>query len=92
MIKGIKLQQSNRDKYIKHGSILAVTSFFVRIVGMLYRIPMTSIIGDRGNGLYSGAFEIYNIVDFNIHLAYGDIQDSIPYVCKQGFRLRIQIF
>lgn len=56
------MQQSNRDKYIKHGSILAVTSFFVRIVGMLYRIPMTSIIGDRGNGLYSGAFEIYNII------------------------------
>ncbi len=56
------MQQSNRDKYIKHGSILAVTSFFVRIVGMLYRIPMTEIIGDRGNGLYSGAFEIYNII------------------------------
>lgn len=58
----IKLRQSNRDKYIKHGSILAITSFFVRIVGMLYRIPMTGIIGDRGNGLYSGAFEIYNII------------------------------
>lgn len=56
------MQQSNRDKYIKHGSILAITSFFVRIVGMLYRIPMTSVIGDRGNGLYSGAFEIYNII------------------------------
>lgn len=53
---------STREKYIKHGSVLAVTSLLVRIIGMVYRIPMTAIIGDRGNGLYSAAFEIYNIL------------------------------
>ena len=47
---------------LKQGSILAVASILVRIIGMIYRIPMANIIGDEGNGIYSAAFEIYNIL------------------------------
>ena len=46
---------------IKQGSILAVASVVSRVIGMLYRSPMTAAIGDKGNGLYSFAFEIYSI-------------------------------
>lgn len=46
---------------IKQGSILAVASVVSRVIGMLYRSPMTAVIGDKGNGLYSFAFEIYSI-------------------------------
>lgn len=37
-------------------------SILVRLIGMIYRIPMANIIGDEGNGVYSAAFEIYNIL------------------------------
>ena len=33
-----------------------------RLIGMIYRIPMANILGDEGNGVYSAAFEIYNIL------------------------------
>ena len=50
------------DDYIKQGSILAFASLLVRIIGMLYRFPMSNIIGEEGNGLYSVAFEIYDVM------------------------------
>lgn len=56
------IKQKKSTNFIAHGSILAITSIVVRMIGLLYRIPMTNIIGNQGNGLYSGAFEIYNII------------------------------
>ena len=48
--------------FIFHGGILAIAGILVRIIGMLYRIPMVNIIGSEGNGIYGVAFNIYNIV------------------------------
>lgn len=44
------------------GSILAIASIISRIVGLLYRIPLTAIIGKTGNNYYGTAFTIYNII------------------------------
>lgn len=49
------------NHFLVQGSILAAASLIVRIIGLLYRIPMTRIIGDEGMGYYSFSFEIYNI-------------------------------
>ncbi len=48
--------------FLKQGSILAFTGILVRIIGMVYRIPLTNIIGDEGNGIYSPAFEVYSLL------------------------------
>lgn len=55
-------KKSKGDNYIKQGSILAGASLLVRIIGMLYRFPMSNIIGEEGNGIYSVAFEIYDVM------------------------------
>ncbi|MCI8853463.1 MAG: polysaccharide biosynthesis protein [Lachnospiraceae bacterium] len=55
-------RRSSKSNYIVQGSILAAASILVRIIGMLYRIPVNNIIGDVGMDYYSGAFEIYNII------------------------------
>ena len=44
------------------GSILAIASIVSRIIGLLYRSPLTAIIGDLGNDYYSTAFEIYSLL------------------------------
>ncbi len=44
------------------GGILAAASIISRIIGMLYRLPVTNIIGDQGNSYYSAAYEVYNII------------------------------
>lgn len=44
------------------GSILAMAGILVRIIGMLYRMPLNDIIGKQGNGYYTSAFNVYNIL------------------------------
>lgn len=45
--------------FIMQAGILAVAGIIVRIIGLLYRAPLTAIIGDEGNGYYSFAYNIY---------------------------------
>lgn len=49
------------SNFLVQGSILAAASIIGRIIGLLYRIPLTNIIGDEGMGYYSNAFAIYNV-------------------------------
>ena len=50
------------DSFIVQGSILAAAGIIVRVIGLLYRIPLTNIIGEGGIGVYSTAYSVYNIL------------------------------
>ncbi|MBO4396396.1 MAG: polysaccharide biosynthesis protein [Eubacterium sp.] len=54
-------QKKNAD-FLKQGGILAMASLFVRFIGLIYRIPMSNILGEEGNGIYAVAFEIYDLI------------------------------
>ena len=54
--------KSLRNNFLVQGGILALAGILVRVIGMLYRIPVVNIIGSDGNGIYSAAFNVYNIV------------------------------
>lgn len=59
------MSTSNEKKsadFLKQGGILAMASLLVRIIGMVYRIPMSNILGEEGNGIYAVAFEIYDLI------------------------------
>ena len=47
------------SNFLVQGSILAIAGIIVRLIGMLYRIPLANFIGDRGNGYYGAAYNIY---------------------------------
>ena len=47
--------------FLMQGTILAAAGIIVRLIGLLYKIPMTRILGDEGIGYYNTAYEIYNI-------------------------------
>ena len=55
------MSQSKKNDLLRQGSILAVAGILVRMIGILYRIPMSNMLGDAGNGIYSVAFGIYNV-------------------------------
>ncbi len=56
------MSSKNKSNFILQGSILAMAGIFVRIIGMVYRIPVLNIIGSEGNGIYGTAFNVYNIM------------------------------
>ena len=65
------MESSNKSKasgFLKQGSILAIASILVRVIGLVYRIPMANIIGNEGNGISSISEELcdeYLYIDMN---------------------------
>lgn len=56
--------ENNKKKtndILKQGTILAAASILVRLIGLVYRIPLTDRLGEQGNGIYSIAYKIYSI-------------------------------
>ncbi|MFR4440919.1 MAG: oligosaccharide flippase family protein, partial [Hungatella sp.] len=53
---------SGSSNFIIQGSILAIAGIIVRLIGMLYRIPLAEKIGDEGIGYYSSAYSVYSIL------------------------------
>lgn len=52
--------KSKRISFVKQAAILAIASLLVRLLGFLYRLPLTDMLGDEGNGIYSAGFYLYN--------------------------------
>lgn len=48
--------------FIKQAAILAAASLLVRFLGFVYRLPLTNMIGDTGNAIYSGGYYIYTFL------------------------------
>ncbi len=51
-----------RSNFIVQGSILALAGILSRVIGIARRFPMEHIIGDKGNGYYSAAYELYSMM------------------------------
>lgn len=52
-------QKRGKDDFLVQGAILAIAGVITKIIGVVYRIPLTNILGDEGNGFYGYAFEVY---------------------------------
>lgn len=48
--------------FVMQAGILALAGIIVRIIGLLYKSPLNTIIGDLGAGYYSTAYNIYTII------------------------------
>lgn len=55
-------KNNKKSNYIVQGSILAAASILVRIIGLVYRIPVNRILGPVGCSYYSAAYEVYSMV------------------------------
>ena len=55
-------KDTKETNVLAQASILMVAGIVTRIIGVLYRSPVTSIIGDEGNGYYSIAVNIYTMI------------------------------
>ena len=53
---GNSKQRTGRNLIVQ-GSVLAIASLIVRLIGIVYRIPLTNIVGNEGMGYYGFAFE-----------------------------------
>lgn len=54
-------EKNKKSIFLLQGSILAATGIIVRLIGLFYRIPMISIMGAKGNGYYTSAYNVYSL-------------------------------
>lgn len=54
-------EKNKKSIFLFQGSILAATGIIVRLIGLFYRIPMISIMGAKGNGYYTSAYNVYSL-------------------------------
>ena len=74
-----KASKSSRN-FLVQGTILTVASIIAKVIGLVYRIPLTNILGDQGNSYYSTANEIYSIIlmisSFSLPLAVSKLMSE----------------
>lgn len=61
-VRSVSAPRKKETNFVVQGSILAAAGIIVRLIGLLYRVPLTNIIGDEGMGYYATAFNVYNIM------------------------------
>ena len=78
-------QNNKSGNFVRQAGLLAMAGIIVRIIGILYRSPLTGIIGDEGNGYYSSAYNIYTII---LLISSYSIPSAISKVIAQRLALR----
>lgn len=56
------MNKKKTNNFLIQGSILTIAALIAKVIGMIYRVPLTNIIGNDGNGYYSTANNVYTIV------------------------------
>ncbi len=51
-----------KQSFLHGTALLAMAAAIVKVIGAVYSIPLKAIIGDKGFGYYSTAYEIYTVL------------------------------
>lgn len=86
MADGSTLKNNRKkDGFIMQAGILAAAGIICRIIGLLYKSPLTSVIGDEGNGYYGTAYNFYTII---LLISSYSIPSAISKVIAQRLELK----
>ncbi len=55
----MKDKTQSKGSFIKGAALIAAGGFFAKVIGALYRIPLTNLIGGHGIGLYQLVYPVY---------------------------------
>ena len=73
-------KDTKETNVLAQASILMVAGIITRIIGVLYRSPLTRVIGDEGNGYYGIAVNIYTMIllvsSYSIPMAVSKVVSS----------------
>ena len=56
------MKEGKSTELVRKGTFLLVISVVIKLIGLLYRIPLTNMLGNQGNGIYGLPFQIYSFI------------------------------
>ena len=60
------MQKIKNNSILKGAAFLGLGAFFSKILGAVYRVPLTNLLGGYGLGLYQMVFPVYSLLlDFS---------------------------
>lgn len=71
-----------RDRFLKGATLLAGATIVSKLIGALYRIPLTNILGAEGIGLYQLIFPLYALV---LTLSSGAVPNAVAIVVSGAY-------
>lgn len=77
--------KENQNNFIMQAGILAVAGIISRVIGLLYRGPLHSVIGSEGLGIFQSAHNYYTIV---LLISSYSIPSAISKVIAQKLAVR----
>lgn len=76
-----------RDRFLKGATLLAGATIVSKLIGALYRIPLTNILGAEGIGLYQLIFPLYALV---LTLSSGAVPNAVAIVVSGAYSSDIE--
>lgn len=59
MKRSLNSNQKQKDTFIKSATILIVADIVVKVLGVLFKIPLANLIGEVGMGYFQTAYDLY---------------------------------
>lgn len=56
------MSQKKTEGFLKGAMVLMVANILVKVIGAVFRVPLTRVVGDYGMGLYSAAYRYYSLL------------------------------
>lgn len=81
----MKLNNEKKDDIMVQAGVLAIAGILSRIIGLLYKSPLTGVIGSEGMGYYTQAYNYYTIV---LLISSYSIPSAISKVIAQKLAVR----
>ena len=53
--------KENRSRFFSGVAVLTLSTVVVKVIGLLYKIPMMRYLGEEGMGYFNSAYEIYTL-------------------------------
>ena len=84
----------NRGKFIKGAAVLAAAGLFTKILGAVFRIPLTGLIGADGLSYYNVAYAVYSalVVMSTAGLPIAISRMVSEHIAKREFKYAHKIF
>lgn len=72
---------SNTKKIFNGAAWLGMSTIFIKIIGLVYKIPMSYLLGDEGMGYFNSAYTVYG---FFYIIAIAGIPKAISILCAKS--------
>ena len=56
---GDGMERTTKQKYLSAAGLLLVATAAVKVIGAVYKIPLTGLIGGTGRGYFSTAYTLF---------------------------------